>query len=73
MDKQKAPGSLEDLVNAGYLKSIPIDPLTVRRDWVIDREREMQDPRLLRILPGIVDVHSATLIKAGDGSLYRSW
>jgi hypothetical protein len=32
MDKQKAPGSLEDLVNAGYLKSIPIDPFTGRRD-----------------------------------------
>jgi general secretion pathway protein G len=44
LDKQKVPGSLEDLVKAGYLKSIPIDPFTGRRDWVIDNEPETQDP-----------------------------
>ena len=28
MDKEKAPQSLDDLVQAGYLKSIPTDPMT---------------------------------------------
>jgi prepilin-type N-terminal cleavage/methylation domain-containing protein len=28
MDKQKAPQSLQDLVEAGYLKVIPVDPMT---------------------------------------------
>ena len=28
LDKQKAPQSLEDLVTAGYIKSIPKDPIT---------------------------------------------
>ena len=27
-DKQKAPQSLQDLVSAGYLREIPIDPIT---------------------------------------------
>ncbi len=27
-DKQKAPQSLQDLVTAGYLRAIPIDPMT---------------------------------------------
>lgn len=36
VDKEKAPQSLEDLVQAGYLKSIPIDPITNRNDtWII--------------------------------------
>ncbi len=28
LDKQKAPQSLDDLVSAGYLRSIPVDPMT---------------------------------------------
>ena len=32
MDKQKAPQSLEDIVQAGYLKSIPYDPMTNSRE-----------------------------------------
>ena len=64
LDKRKPPGSLEDLVKAPYLKSIPIDPFTGRRDWVIEKEPEMQDPCLPGIPDGIGDVHSATLTKA---------
>jgi general secretion pathway protein G len=33
LDKQKAPQSLEDLVQAGYLKPIPNDPITGQQDW----------------------------------------
>ena len=33
LDKQKAPQSLDDLVQAGYLKELPIDPITGQRDW----------------------------------------
>jgi len=33
LDKQKAPQSLDDLVQAGYLKELPVDPLTGQRDW----------------------------------------
>lgn len=36
LDKQKPPRSLDDLVVAGYLKEVPIDPMTGQRDtWVV--------------------------------------
>src|SRR5580698_3885042 len=38
MDKQKAPQSLQDLVENGYLRSIPIDPMTrTAETWVADQ------------------------------------
>src|SRR5246500_690723 len=33
LDKQKAPQSLDDLVQAGYIKQIPNDPTTGEADW----------------------------------------
>src|SRR6202167_3989178 len=34
-DKKKAPQSLQDLVSEGYLRSVPIDPMTGRdSSWV---------------------------------------
>src|SRR5213075_2923210 len=39
LDKQKAPQALDDLVTAGYLKQIPIDPMTnARYTWTVDQE-----------------------------------
>src|ERR1700757_5041022 len=36
-DKQKAPQALDDLVQEGYLKQIPEDPMTHSREsWVTD-------------------------------------
>src|SRR5712664_701873 len=34
LDKQAAPQSLEDLVQAGYLRKVPVDPITGAADWV---------------------------------------
>jgi len=40
MDKQKAPQSLDDLLQDGYLKTIPEDPMTKSNTtWVSDRPR----------------------------------
>ena len=33
-DKSEAPGSLQDLVDAKYLRDVPFDPCTMKRDWV---------------------------------------
>jgi len=35
LDKQQLPRSLDDLVQAGYVREIPIDPITQKRDWHI--------------------------------------
>ena len=37
-DKQKAPQSLEDLVSDGYLRQVPLDPMTGAADWKIIME-----------------------------------
>ena len=71
MDKAKAPQSLEDLMSAGYLRSIPKDPITGQQDWV-----PVQDDSLFsadQTEPGISDIHSASDKTASDGSAYASW
>ena len=71
LDKQKAPQSLDDLVSAGYLRQIPLDPMTRQSNWEVVQEDVMmavdqQDP-------GITDVHSASSGTASDGTAYSSW
>ncbi len=71
LDKQKAPQSLDDLVQGGYLRQIPIDPMTRLPNWEVVQEDVMlavdqQDP-------GITDVHSASSGTASDGTAYSSW
>jgi general secretion pathway protein G len=71
LDKQKAPQSLDDLVTAGYLRQIPVDPMTRQPNWETVQEDVMlavdqQDP-------GITDVHSASNGTASDGTAYSSW
>src|SRR4029079_15694809 len=34
-DKGSLPKSLDDLVHAGYLREIPIDPLSEQRNWIV--------------------------------------
>ena len=39
LDKQKAPQSLDDLVQAGYIKQVPTDPMTGSNStWTVDQE-----------------------------------
>jgi len=72
VDKQKAPQSLEDLVQAGYLKSMPVDPFTHRSDtWVPAQDDTLAS--LDQTEAGINDVHSGAPGGAADGSSYASW
>jgi general secretion pathway protein G len=39
IDKQKAPQTLQDLVTAGYLRRVPVDPLTKSSEtWITENE-----------------------------------
>lgn len=73
LDKQKAPEALEDLVTAGYIKQIPVDPFTGRNDsWTVDQEDytlsvDTQDTS------GIKDVHSGASQVSTDGTAYSTW
>ena len=72
MDKQKAPQSLDDLVQEGYLKVIPDDPFTHSKDtWVAETSDAMYS--LDQTEPGVNDVHSGSEDTASDGQPYSSW
>jgi general secretion pathway protein G len=72
VDKAKAPQSLDDLVQAGYLKTMPIDPFTHRSDtWMPAQDDTMQT--LDQTESGINDVHSGAQMTASDGSSYSTW
>jgi general secretion pathway protein G len=72
VDKQKAPQALDDLVTAGYLKSIPVDPITRRSDtWLTAQDDAMYD--LDQTDPGITNVHSGAQELAMDGTSYSTW
>ena len=72
MDKQKAPQSLQDLVDSGYLKSIPTDPFTRTSDsWVVNQSDDMHS--LDQTDPGIDDVHSSDEETGSDGQPYSTW
>ena len=72
MDKEKAPQSLDDLVQSGYLRAIPVDPMTHSADtWVTDTSDAMYS--LEESEPGIDDVHSGSDEKGSNGQAYSSW
>ena len=72
MDKQKGPQSLDDLIQDGYLRTIPEDPITRSKDtWVTDSSDSMVS--LDETEPGITDVHSGSSETGSDGQPYSSW
>ena len=72
MDKQKAPQSLEDLIQEGYLKTVPVDPMTHSKEtWVADTSDAMHS--LDQTEPGIDDVHSGSQELSTSGQLYSTW
>jgi general secretion pathway protein G len=72
MDKSKAPQSLQDLLQAGYLREVPKDPLTESRDtWQLAQE-DVQSS-IDQNQPGITDVHSGSNRMGSDGTAYSTW
>jgi general secretion pathway protein G len=72
LDKQKAPQGLEDLVQGGYIKQIPIDPMTgTNGTWTVEQEDSVMSVDQQE--PGISDVHSGAAGTASDGTAYSSW
>jgi len=69
-DKGKLPQSLDDLVSAGYLREVPNDPITDKKDW---NTTTGDDPYSTEGGSGITDVHSAAGETATDGTPYSDW
>jgi general secretion pathway protein G len=71
-DKEKAPQSLDDLVQSGYLKKLPVDPMTHSDStWVTSTDDTLQN--IDQTEPGVNDVHSGSQETGSDGQPYSSW
>jgi general secretion pathway protein G len=72
VDKSRAPQSLQDLVDSGYLKSMPKDPITARTDtWQVTMSDNLNS--VDQTQPGIDDVHSGAQEVSLEGSSYNTW
>jgi general secretion pathway protein G len=72
LDKKKAPQSLQDLVEAGYLKSIPKDPITDSSEtWQVVNEDVTMS--VDQTQPGISDVKSGAQGNSSEGTPYSDW
>ncbi len=69
-DKGKLPGTLDDLVSAGYMREIPLDPITDQKDW---NTVNGDDPYSSEGGSGIIDVHSSSGEVSTEGTPYSEW
>ncbi len=72
-DNERAPASLQELVEKGYMGTVPIDPFTGSSDtWQVDTENDSIS--IDASAPaGIADVHSGADGVGLDGTAYGSW
>jgi general secretion pathway protein G len=74
LDKQKMPQSGDDLVQAGYLKQIPTDPITSQTNWnwhTADEGTIMSPDE--QDQGGIDDVYSSSNDTGTDGVAYSQY
>ena len=71
-DKNKYPGSLEDLVSEKYLRAVPVDPFTSKSDsWQTTTSEP--DPGNPSLESGISNVKSGSEQTGLDGTRYADW
>jgi len=67
VDKEKYPGSLEELSSNHYIRSVPTDPFTKSRDtWQLIPPPDGYEG-------GVYDVHSGSDLIAINGTPYNEW
>jgi general secretion pathway protein G len=71
IDKGKYPASLDALAEEGYLRKIPVDPMTQQADW--EPVFEEPDPDRPGEAPGVYDVKSASTLLSFSGTPYNEW
>lgn len=67
-DKGKLPQTLEDLKTSGYIRDIPIDPMTDKAEW---DEVKGEDPASNEGEQGLIDVKSLAEGESSSGKAYR--
>ena len=71
-DKNKWPSDLAELSSAGYIREIPIDPMTKSKDTWTTTQAE-PDPNNPASQVGIYSVKSGSERTALDGTRYADW
>jgi general secretion pathway protein G len=70
-DKGRYPESLEVLVTDGYMRKLPLDPMTNQANWeLVPAEPDPDNPEEQ---PGVYDVHSASEQLSMSGTPYNEW
>ena len=73
VDKGNYPDSLQTLVDEGYLREMPFDPITKSREtWEEIFEEDTGDEDS-SYEPGVWDVKSGSAEAAIDGTYYSEW
>ena len=70
-DKKKAPQSLQDLVTEGYLRAVPLDPITGNDNWRTINEDSLS--AVDQTEPGIFDIRSLSDQISLEGNPYSEW
>ncbi len=80
-DKGFFPPTLEALVEEGYLRDIPLDPITEQAEWGLDYDQGEGEEDFVPAEtdlpeggePGIIDVYSLSEEVSLDGTPYSEW
>lgn len=79
-DKGAYPPTLEALVDEGYLRSVPIDPMTDNDDWALVYDQAGAEEGAVESDlidgaqgAGIIDVYSKSKDTSIDGEAYAEW
>lgn len=84
-DQGRLPASLDELVARSYLREVPLDPVTEKRDtWVVLTQAEVDaalpnsptvppDGGAARSQAGVADVRSGAPGKGADGTPFQDW
>lgn len=71
LDRLSPPQSIDDLVNAKYIREVPVDPITHAKDWVLDYGDTVLTPD--QNGSGLTDIHSASAAISLEGTAYNTW
>jgi general secretion pathway protein G len=71
-DKNKWPSDLAELVSEGYIREVPVDPITKSKDtW--QTTQAQPDPNNPASAGGVDNVHSGSDRTSLDGTPYSEW
>jgi general secretion pathway protein G len=69
-DQEKLPTSIQEIVDKGYIREVPLDPITGESKW---DEEQGEDTISRDGGTGLVDVHSLAPGEGSDGVAYKDY